>query len=292
MNTVSHCTANIAGLNIFYREAGKRNKPTILLLHGFPSSSHMFRDLMPVLADSFHLIAPDYPGFGYSSMPPVNEFEYSFDNVANVIEQLLVSLDVEQYSVYLMDYGASVGFRLFAKRPEAVQSLIIQNGNAYDDGLTEFWGIMRAYWNDRNAETEKPIRDQLTPENTRYQYQQGARDPQSMCPDAWTLDQAFLDRPGNTQIQLELLYDFQKDLQCYPRWQECLRRHQPPALIVWGTGDPYFSTEWAQAYLRDLEKVELYLCDGGHFLLEEQCGYIAERIREFLNASVSVPASS
>lgn len=283
---VYYRTTEIDGMEIFYREAGSRENPTILLLHGFPTSSHMFRDLMPALADSYHLIAPDYPGYGYSSMPSVDEFNYSFDRLAEIVEAFTERLALDSYSIYLQDYGAPVGFRLAAKHPERVQALIIQNGNAYDEGLLEFWEPLKAYWADRTPENAEPLLGFLTLETTKWQYLHGIRDSSKISPDTWHHVQPLLDRPGNNEIQLALFYSYGSNPPLYPEWQEYFRTYQPPTLIVWGQNDYIFPAEGAHPYQRDLTNLELHLLDTGHFALEEMGSEIAEYIRSFLDRNL------
>ena len=277
-----HQTVTVQGLDIFYREAGPKDAPTILLLHGFPTSSQMFRNLIPALADKFHLVAPDYPGFGNSAMPAVEAFDYSFDNLATVIDGFTQELGLEQYSLYVMDYGAPVGFRLAAAHPQRVQALIVQNGNAYEEGLGEFWTPFRAYWQDRSEENAKPLMGFLNLEATKWQYTHGTRNPQAISPDAWTVDQYFQDRPGNKAIQLQLFYDYGSNPPLYPEWQAYFRRHQPPTLVVWGKNDQIFPAAGAHPYQRDLRNIEIHLLDTGHFALEEDGDVIADLIRRFL----------
>jgi len=279
---VRYNTITIDGLEIFYREAGSRDNPTILLLHGFPTSSHMFRNLIPALADQYHLVAPDYPGFGYSSMPPVDEFDYTFDRLAEVVESLTEQLNLESYSIYLMDYGAPVGYRLAAKHPERVQALIVQNGNAYDEGLLGFWDPIKKYWVDKTPENAEPLLGLLTLGATKWQYFTGVRDSATVSPDNWHHVQPLLDRPGNNEIQLALFYDYGSNPPLYPAWQEYFRRYQPPTLIVWGKGDPIFPEEGAHPYKRDLETLEFHILDTGHFALEEDGAEIAQLMRDFL----------
>ena len=281
-----HKTVNVEGLDIFYREAGPKDAPTILLLHGFPTSSQMFRDLIPALADRFHLVAPDYPGFGNSSMPTVDAFDYSFDRLAEVMEGFIEAVGLKKYSLYVMDYGAPVGFRLAVRHPERVQALIVQNGNAYDEGLGAFWDPFRAYWKDRNAETAKPLAGFLNLEVTKWQYTHGVRDPEAISPDTWTVDQYGLDRPGNREIQLQLFHDYGSNPGHYPAWQAYLRAHQPPTLVVWGKNDVIFPAAGAHPYKRDLNDLEFHLLDTGHFALEEDGDVIAARIRAFLDARI------
>jgi pimeloyl-ACP methyl ester carboxylesterase len=280
---VYYRTAEIDGLEIFYREAGSRENPTILLLHGFPTSSHMFRDLMPALADTYHLVAPDYPGFGYSAMPSLGEFDYTFDRFADIVEALTEKLDLNSYSIYLQDYGAPVGFRLAAKYPERVETLIIQNGNAYDEGLREFWDPIKAYWADKTDENAEPLRGFLTLETTKWQYLHGVRDSAAVSPDTWHHVQLLLDRSGNSEIQLALFFDYGSNPPLYPEWQEYFRTHQPPTLIVWGQNDYIFPAEGAHPYKRDLTDLEFHLLDTGHFALEEHGREMANYIRSFLD---------
>lgn len=286
---VLHKTIDIEGLNIFYREAGSEDAPTILLLHGFPTSSHMFRNLIPVLADSFHLVAPDYPGFGASSMPLVNEFEYSFDKLAEVMEKFVTQLGLGKYFLYVMDYGAPVGFRLATKHPEQVLGLIVQNGNAYDEGLGEFWEPIKAYWYDKTPENAQVLADNLlTLDATQWQYTNGVRHPEAISPDNWFNDQYLLDRPGNREIQLELFYSYGTNPPLYPQWQEYFRQHQPPTLLVWGKGDDIFPAEGAYPYQQDLNNLEFHILDTGHFALEEDLEFIATHIRDFGLRTVAV----
>jgi pimeloyl-ACP methyl ester carboxylesterase len=277
MTTYQHAT--VRGLKIFYREAGSKASPTIVLLHGFPSSSHMFRDLIPKLAGDFHVIAPDYPGFGYSDAPDAKQFEYTFDNLAAHIDELLFGvLGLEKFSIYVQDYGAPVGFRIAAKHPDAIEGIVVQNGNAYVEGIGPAFDPMKPFWAKRNAETEKPVRELLTLQTTIFQYTHGVKDAARISPDAYTFDQHFLDRPGNDAIQLNLLHNYQANLAHYDGWHRFFQSKQPKTLIVWGKNDPFFTVEGARAYLRDLPKAELHLLDTGHFALEDSCDWIATRI--------------
>ncbi|MGA8594539.1 MAG: alpha/beta hydrolase [Bryobacteraceae bacterium] len=274
--------AEVRGLKLFYREAGEKNAPVFVLLHGFPSSSHMFRDLIPRLADKFHVIAPDYIGFGYSDAPGVSAFAYNFDNIAAHVEDLLFKvLNLKKFSVYVQDYGAPVGFRIASQHPEAIEGIVVQNGNAYEEGIGGAFEPMKPFWANRNSETEKPVRGLLTKETTVFQYTHGAKNVERISPDAYTFDQFLLDRPGNDSIQLELLYNYPSNVALYNGWHEYFRSKQPPMLIVWGKNDPFFTVEGAKAYQRDLPKAELHLIDAGHFALEEANDFIAGRIREF-----------
>lgn len=280
-------TVLIDGLDIFYREAGSCDNPTILLLHGFPTSSHMFRNLIPALADQFHLIAPDYPGFGYSSMPTVDEFDYTFDRLTEVMAGFVDAIGLKRYSLYLMDYGAPIGYRLAIQYPEQIETLIVQNGNAYEEGLGDFWKPMRAFWQNKTPENADRVRQALTSKGTKWYYITGARNLENLNPDTWTLDQALLDRPGNMDIQLALKYDYQSNVRLYPQWQAYLRQYQPPTLIVWGKNDQGFLVEGAYAYKRDLKNLEFHLFDTGHFALEEDGVAIADHIRCFLTTHVA-----
>lgn len=284
---VTYNTINIDGLDIFYREAGDPSKPTILLLHGFPTSSHMFRNLIPALADQFHLVAPDYPGFGQSSAPSVEEFNYTFDNLAGVIEKFTNTIGLHNYSLYVQDYGAPVGYRLAVKNPEKVLALIVQNGNAYKEGLREFWTPLKNYWQKPNKANAATLRHSLVIDATKWQYTHGTRNPKLISPDTWTIDQALLDRPGNKEIQLKLFFDYGSNLPLYPKWQAYFRKYQPPTLIVWGKNDQIFPAEGAELYKRDLNGIEFHLLNTGHFALEEDGDVIADLITRFLKAHVS-----
>ena len=283
----------VDGLEIFYREAGPSDAPTILLLHGFPTSSHMFRNLIPALSDKFHLVAPDYPGFGKSSMPKVDEFDYTFDHIAEIVDRFIEKLGLNRYSLYVMDYGAPVGFRIAAKHPERVESLIVQNGNAYEEGLREFWDPIKAYWKEKSKENADVLRNNiLTIAATEWQYTNGVRNPETIAPDNWFHDQYLMDRTGNKDIQLELFYDYGSNPPLYPAWQAYFRKYQPPTLIVWGKNDYIFPEEGAHPYKRDLNNVEFHILDTGHFALEEDGELIAGLIRDFLEKSVAFPKAA
>lgn len=287
---VRYETTQVDGVNIFYREAGRKDAPTLLLLHGFPTSSHMFRDLIPQLADRYHVIAPDYPGFGHSDAPSVDRFDYTFDNLASVIDQFTDQLHLQRYSLYLMDYGAPVGFRLAVKHPERVEALIVQNGNAYDEGIdNDFWNPIKKYWEDRSDENGDALRSMLTIDATKWQYTHGVRDVSRISPDTWDHVQPLLDRPGNQEIQLALFHSYGSNPPLYPQWQSYLRKHQPPTLIVWGKNDAIFPAEGAFPYQKDLRNVELHLLDTGHFALEEDGEVIARLMHDFLAKHVSGP---
>jgi pimeloyl-ACP methyl ester carboxylesterase len=276
-------TVKIDGLDIFYREAGPKDANTILLLHGFPTSSHMFRNLIPALSDKFHLVAPDYPGFGNSSMPGLDEYDYTFDSIAEVIERFTEKLDLNRYSLYMMDYGAPVGYRMAVKHPAKIESLIIQNGNAYEEGLREFWEPIKAYWKERSKENAEALRESLlTIEATKWQYTNGVRNPETIAPENWFNDQYLMDRPGNKDIQLQLFYDYGSNPPLYPKWQAYFREFQPPTLIVWGKKDYIFPEEGAHPYKHDLNNLDFHLLDTGHFAIEEDGDEIAYLITCFI----------
>jgi len=276
----------VDGIKIFYREAGSPEAPTLLLLHGFPTSSHMFRNLIPALSDDYHLIAPDYPGFGYSEQPPINKFNYSFENYSRLIGMLLNQLNIQKYSLYLMDYGAPVGYRLFANNPTKVESLIIQNGNAYEEGLKDFWDPIKVYWKDRTSANAEPLKEFISPKGVKWQYIHGVKNESNISPDNWTIDRQHLDRPENPAIQLALFYDYQTNIPLYPEWQAKFREYQPPALITWGKNDYIFPADGAHPYKRDLKNLDFHLLDTGHFALEEDIRVITDYIREFMEINV------
>ena len=302
---VHHRKINIQGVEIAYREAGSPDSPTLLLLHGFPTSSHMFRDLIPALAGRYHLVAPDMPGYGDSEMPAVDQFDYTFDHMSQITEAFTQAIGLDRYSLYVMDYGAPVGFRLAARHPERVESLIIQNGNAYDEGIdNDFWEPIKAYWQDRAAvnqgldnpwwanvkqaydapemTNDQALRFLLTLGATQWQYTNGVRDTSAISPDNWHVAQRLLDRPGNDEIQLQMFFDYGSNPPLYPQWQAYFREHQPPTLIVWGTKDEIFPEAGAHPYRQDLNNVEFHLFDTGHFALEEDGEKIASLIDDFL----------
>jgi pimeloyl-ACP methyl ester carboxylesterase len=283
MRPVCYRTVLVDGLKVFYREVGAPPAHALVLLHGFPSSSHMFRNLLPALAEHFNVVAPDYPGFGYSDCPSVKSFAYTFDHLEEVVEHVLDALNLQRFSLYVQDYGAPVGFRLAVKHPERIEAIVSQNGNAYREGLTSFWDAAWPFWSHRTTETEQPIRALFTPEATRRQYLQGVREPDHISPDAWTLDQWGLDRPGNSDIQLALFEDYRTNPQRYGEWQEYFRRHQPPLLAVWGKNDPIFGPAGAEAFKRDLPDSEVHLLETGHFALEEDGELIAQLMIRFLS---------
>ncbi len=279
---ISYKKKSINGINIAYREAGDQKKPTIVLLHGFPSSSHQYRKVLAQLSDEFHLIAPDYPGFGESDFPTKEEFEYTFDNIADLIDGLLNELKLESYSLMIQDYGAPVGFRIAIKHPEKVKGIINQNGNAYKEGLGNAWGSVRALWENRNEETEKALLGVFSLEGLKWQYTHGVRNPESINPDTWNLDYLRMSRPGAHKVNLDLFYDYRNNLLQYPKWQEYLRKNQPPMLIVWGKNDAFFPESGAEAFKRDLKNIDYNIFNTGHFALEEDGNEIIKKIRNFM----------
>jgi len=285
-NTVAYKTVKVDGLDIFYREAGDPQKPTLLLLHGFPSSSHMFRELIPKLSDQFHVVAPDYPGFGYSSAPSVSEYNYTFGNLSSVVEKFVNTIGLKTFTIYVQDYGAPVGYRIAVRNPERITGLIVQNGNAYNEGLEGFWNPIRAYWEKPSEENAAKLREALKIEATKGQYINGTRNPENVSPDSYNFDQFLLDRPGNKDIQLKLFLDYRSNPPLYPQWQAYFRKYQPPTLIVWGKNDQIFVAAGAEAYKRDLKNIDFNLLDTGHFALEEDGGLIANHIRRFFGQKV------
>jgi pimeloyl-ACP methyl ester carboxylesterase len=284
---VTYHTTQVDGLKIFYREAGPKNAPALVLLHGYPSSSHMFRNLIPALSDKYHVIAPDYPGFGFSDSPAPEQYAYTFEHLADTVDHFLGQQGITKYSIYVQDYGAPVGFRLAARHPDRVQAIISQNGNAYDEGLAPFWAeFLYPYWKDPNPTTEAKVRQILTPDLTRFQYTQGFRNPEDVSPDSYTFDQMTLDHPGNDKVQLALFYDYRKNPPLYPAWHAYLRKYQPPVLAVWGKNDPVFLPAGAEAFAKDDPRTEVHLLDTGHFALEEDGALIAQYIRDFLAKNV------
>jgi len=279
---ISYERIMIDGHDTFYREAGSEQLPPLLLLHGFPSSSHMFRDLIPKLADRFHIIAPDYPGFGYSAQPPTEQFAYTFDNLAAHIEKLLSRLGLRRFAMYVQDYGGPIGFRIASRNPASVMAIVVQNANAYEEGLSAAWAPLRALWTNYGPETVNAVQSFLAAETTIFQYTHGVSDRTKVSPDSYTVDQTTLDRKGNHEVQICLFRDYASNLKNYDKWHAYFREFQPRTLIVWGKNDPFFTTEGAHAFLRDLPKAELHLLDTGHFALEDHCDQIANAIRKFL----------
>lgn len=280
---------DLDGLEIFYREAGDPSRPTLLLLHGFPASSFMFRELIERLADDFHLVAPDYPGFGYSAAPGRDTFTYSFDRLADVVERFVDRLGLTRYWLYMQDFGGPVGFRLATRRPGQIAGLIIQNANAYEEGLPDnFWTAAKTLWSAPTPENFRMLRDAATSDEAiAWNYTHGVRDETTISPDSWILQQALLAKPGMRDLMLDLLYDYRTNPPAYPAWQAYFRQYQPPALIVWGRNDAIFPESGAHPYLRDLPEAELNLLDTGHFALEEDGAIIAAHIRRFVSAERS-----
>jgi len=279
----SYRTVEIDGLKLFYREAGAPDAPALLLLHGFPASSFMYRDLISALADEFHVIAPDYPGFGYSDAPSRDAYGYSFDSLADIIGKFVDVLGLTKYALYMQDFGGPVGFRLASRRPDQIAFLIMQNANAYAEGLPDsFWAPARALWDDPSPENFQAIRGAaMSDEALEWNYTHGVRDATSINPDSWALQRALLSRPGNKEIMLDLLYDYRRNLPLYTEWQAYFREHQPPALVVWGKNDVIFPEAGAHPYKRDLETIDFNLLDTGHFALEDHAEAIAGHIRRF-----------
>jgi pimeloyl-ACP methyl ester carboxylesterase len=275
-------TVKLDGLDIFYREAGNKNKPSILLLHGFPSSSHMFRDLINDLSADYHLIAPDYPGFGQSSTPSVSAYEYNFDNLALTISRLIDALGLKKLSLYLHDYGGPVGFRIAAQRPELIEALIVQNANAYNEGLGDALTPLIGYIQNQNQETENAARFFLSSAATKWLYTEGAEDASKISPDGYTMDQFYIDRPGNDEIQLALFRNYGTNLPLYDTWQSYFRKYQPATLVISGKNDKLFLAAGAEAFRRDIKDAQISLLNGGHFLLEEKHAEAAEMIKSFL----------
>jgi pimeloyl-ACP methyl ester carboxylesterase len=286
--SVTYGSIQVDGLNIAFREAGSRANPKLVLLHGFPSSSHQYRDLVPALSDRFHVIAPDYPGFGLSDTPGPETFAYTFDRIADVIERFLEIKGFERYGLFVQDYGGPVGFRLVDRRPERLEWLIIQNSNAYEVGFTAAWdGLRNALWKKRSPETEEPLLGFLTRETVKTIYLHGAKQPELVSPDAWESDIAFLARPNAVRLHLDLFYDYRTNVPQYPKWQRFLRERQPKTIIFWGQEDIFFTREGGEAYLADLPSAEMHRLQAGHFAVEDHLDYIATNIRRFYDANVA-----
>ena len=282
MTKVRFLKADVDGFNVFYREAGPKDGPPLLLLHGFPTSSHMFRDLIPLLADRFHIVAPDLPGFGQSDMPDRSTFQYSFENIAKVIARFTEVIGLEKFAVYIFDYGAPTGLRLFVSHPERITAIISQNGNAYEEGLSEGWNPVQKYWKEPSKENRDVLRTFLKPETTIWQYTHGAPDVSLVSPDGYELDNFYLARPGMDDIQLDLLGDYKTNVALYPTFQKTLRDRKPPLLAIWGKNDPFFLPPGAEAFKRDVPDAVVKFVDAGHFALETHADEIAKAIREFL----------
>jgi pimeloyl-ACP methyl ester carboxylesterase len=284
MSAIQYRRANVDGLNVFYREAGSADKPKLLLLHGYPSSGHMFRDLIPLLSDRFHIIAPDLPGFGQTDMPSRDKFTYSFENIANVIDRFTEVVGFDRFAVYVFDYGAPTGFRLAVKHPERITAIISQNGNAYEEGLSEGWNPIQAYWKNPSAENREALRGFLAPETTRWQYTHGVADESLVSPDGIALDNYYLARKGADEIQLDLFLDYKSNVALYPTFQAYFRKYHPRFLAVWGKNDPFFLPPGAEAFKRDIPDAQVRFLDTGHFALETHANEIAEAISSFLAA--------
>lgn len=282
MTAISYRTADVDGVSIFYREAGAADAPTLLLLHGFPSASHMFRDLIPLLADRFHVVAPDLPGFGQSDMPARDGFTYSFDRIAAVIDRFTEVVGLQRYAIYVFDYGAPTGFRLALRHPERITAIISQNGNAYEEGLSDGWNPIRAYWRDPSDANRAALRVFLKPETTAWQYTHGVPDATQVSPDGYALDNHYLARPGADEVQLDLFGDYKSNIALYPEFQAYFRTHKPPFLAVWGRNDPFFLPAGAEAFRRDIPDARVRFFDTGHFALETHAAEIAAAIRDFL----------
>ncbi len=282
MSNVAYRTADVDGFTVFYREAGPADAPTLLLLHGYPSASHQFRDLIPLLADRFHIVAPDLPGFGKSDMPTRDHFEYTFDHLADVIERFTEVVGLGSFAVYVFDYGAPVGFRIATRHPERITAIITQNGNAYEEGLSDAWKPIQAYWQEPSQANRDAIRVMVEPQTTVWQYTQGAPDAARVSPDGYGLDNYYLARPGNDEIQLDLFLDYASNVALYPAWQQYFRTSRPPLLAVWGKNDPFFLPAGAEAFKRDIPGAEIRLIDAGHFALESSVEEVATAIGEFL----------
>jgi pimeloyl-ACP methyl ester carboxylesterase len=286
MSTLKYRTADVDGFKVFYREAGAATAPKLLLLHGFPTASHMFRDLIPQLSDRFHIVAPDLPGFGLSDMPPREQFKYTFDNVANVIDRFTEVVGFTRYAVYIFDYGAPTGLRLAVKHPDRITAIISQNGNAYEEGLSEGWNPIRAYWKDSSAANRTALRGFLAPATTQWQYTHGVTDPTTVSPDGYSLDNFYLARPGADEVQLDLFGDYKSNVALYPTFQKYFKTHKPPLLAVWGKNDPFFLPPGAEAFKRDIPNAVVRFLDTGHFALETHAAEVAAEIRKFMEKSL------
>jgi pimeloyl-ACP methyl ester carboxylesterase len=282
MSHIAYRTVDVDDCKIFYREAGERTARTLLLLHGFPTAGHMFRDLIPLLADRYRVVAPDLPGFGQSDVPSHTTFKYSFDSIANLIDRFTDVVGLGRFAMYVFDYGAPTGFRIAAKHPDRVTAIVSQNGNAYEEGLSEGWTPIRAYWEDASPANRNALRAFLTPETTKWQYMHGVPDPSAVSPDGYSLDNFYLARPGQDDIQLDLFGDYKSNVQLYPTFQKYFRDHRPKLLAVWGRNDPFFLPAGAEAFRRDIPDSVIRFFDTGHFALETHATEIAAEIRDFL----------
>ncbi len=284
--------ATVDGHKIFYREAGPKTAPTILLLHGFPTSSHMFRNLIPALADRYHVVAPDLPGFGFSDAPDRKQFRYTFERLATVIGSFTETIGLERFAIYVFDYGAPVGLRLGLAHPERITAIISQNGNAYEEGLSDGWNPIQKYWKEPTAENREALREFLKPEATKWQYSHGVQDTALLAPEAYQLDSALLARPGNDEIQLDLFLDYASNVALYPKFQEYFRTKRPPLLAVWGKNDPFFLPPGAEAFKRDNPSAEMHFFDTGHFALETHAQEIGRAINDFLGRKLTRKTSA
>jgi pimeloyl-ACP methyl ester carboxylesterase len=282
MTKIQYRKADVDGFNVFYRDAGRTDAPALLLLHGFPSAGHMFRNLIPSLADRFRLVAPDLPGFGQSDMPPRDKFSYTFARLAEVIERFTEVIGLDRFAIYAFDYGAPTGFRLAVRHPERITAIVSQNGNAYEEGLSDGWQPMRAYWQDPSAKNRAALRAFLSPETTVWQYTHGVPDPSLVSPDGYSLDNFYLARPGADEVQLDLFGDYKSNVAMYPQFQAYFRAHKPPFLAIWGKNDPFFLPPGAEAFKRDIPQADVRFLDAGHFVIETHYEEIAAAIREFL----------
>jgi pimeloyl-ACP methyl ester carboxylesterase len=289
---IHYRTAAVDNHQVFYREAGDPARPTLLLLHGFPTSSHMFRNLIPLLADRFHLVAPDLPGFGFTISPDRSQFAYTFENLAKVVEAFTDVIGLNRYALYVFDYGAPTGFRLAMARPERVTAIVTQNGNAYEEGLSTGWGPFQTYWREPTPAHREALRNMLTPETTKWQYVHGVSDESLIAPESYTLDSAHLARPGHDEIQLDLFLDYATNVALYPRFHEYFAAHQPPLLAVWGKNDPFFLPPGAEAFRRDIPSAEIHFFDTGHFAVETHTAEIANAIAAFLAKTTAAKAAS
>ena len=285
MSKIRYRKTNVDGFNVFYREAGRADAPALLLLHGFPSAGHLFRELIPMLSDRFRIIAPDLPGFGQSDMPPRDKFSYTFAKLAEVIERFTEVIGLARFAIYVFDYGAPTGFRMALRHPERIAAIISQNGNAYEEGLSEGWNPIRAYWQDPSKANRAALRAFLSPETTVWQYTHGVADTSLVSPDGYSLDNFYLARPGADEVQLDLFGDYKSNVAMYPEFQAYFRKYKPPLLAAWGKNDPFFLPPGAEAFKRDIPGAEVRFFDTGHFALETHCEEIATAIREFLSRS-------